>query len=489
MNTVRIETRENWLFPELCDVVRLFYGDVGISPDEGETRIVHASEPGAESCLLNGRVYKRREYACGDGDDISVKRERKRAAKNALFDCLSALSDFCPPWGSLTGIRPTRLMYEALARGSSTDEAEEWLQREFRVSKEKTSLLSEIIDMQRRLIYPDDGEFDLYIGIPFCVSRCAYCSFSSGEIGDGSLTQPYVDALSREISDMGALMRDMGMKIRAGYVGGGTPTSISARQLAGVLDSAMREFDGAREWTVEAGRPDTIDPEKLDMLRSRGVGRISVNPQTFSDDTLMLIGRNHTSADTFSAFDMARRAGFDHINMDVIAALPNETIDDFSNTIATVKALDPESVTVHSLAIKRGSKLHEYLTVQNDPHNQAGNGAAADMVNFARRELEAGGWQPYYMYRQKYMAGNLENVGYAKRGRACLYNIGNMEETASVLALGAGAITKWLFPRERRIERTPNVRNIGEYINRVDEMCLRKRALLSGAGVKREDRA
>lgn len=480
MNSVRLETKEAWLFPELCDVVRLFFGDISISPDEGETHIAHASEINAESCVLDGRICKRREYACGS-DALSATRERKRAAKNALFDCLAEVCDICPPWGSLTGIRPTRLMYEALSRGLSTDAAEEWLKREFRVSSEKTSLLHEIIDMQRGLIYPKDDEFDLYIGIPFCVTRCAYCSFSSGEIGNGSLTQPYVEALLREISEMGAFMRNSGMKLRAGYVGGGTPTSISARQLESVLNAAMREFDGAKEWTVEAGRPDTIDVEKLDMLKSCGVGRISVNPQTFSDATLRLIGRNHTSADTFAAFELARRAGFSNINMDIIAALPDETMDDFANTVTTVKSLNPESVTVHSLAIKRGSKLHEYLTVNNDPHNQAGNSLASDMVNFARRELEAGGWLPYYLYRQKYMAGNLENVGYARRGHACLYNVGNMEETSRVLALGAGAITKWLFPRERRIERTPNVRNIGEYISRVDEMCARKRALLGGA--------
>ncbi|MBQ3078889.1 MAG: coproporphyrinogen dehydrogenase HemZ [Clostridia bacterium] len=482
MTSIRLNTNEAWLYPEICEVIRLFLGDVEIREDAGETRITHIHEcvsPGvwresAESCLGRESVETKQTLSGG----LEEKRQIKRAAKTAVFLLLSKALNRMPPWGSLTGIRPTRLIYEAMEKGMSAGEAEKWVMDEFYVSKEKASLLTEIIEMQKGFITPEENTFDLYIGIPFCVTRCAYCSFASGEIGNGRLTEPYVEALTREIRSTSHLMKEMGLTLRAGYVGGGTPTAITCGQLERVLDEAMTAFPGAREWTVEAGRPDTIDSEKLRMLKRQAVSRISVNPQTFSNETLRVIGRAHTAEDTLKAYHLAREEGFDHINMDLIAALPGETYMDFERTLKIVTELNPESVTVHSLAIKRSSKLHERLTVEGSSHNQANAEDADNMIRLARNMLKDGGWKPYYLYRQKYMAGNLENVGYAKRGHACLYNIGNMEETAKVLALGAGAITKWLFPRERRIERAPNVKNIEEYIKRVDEMTERKRRLI-----------
>ena len=264
---------------------------------------------------------------------------------------------------------------------------------------------------------------------------------------------------------------------------GGTPTAIPCGELERVLSAAQAAFPGAVEWTVEAGRPDTIDRQKLEMLRRLGVGRISVNPQSFNDETLRRIGRAHTGEETVAAYRLARQLGFDDINMDLIAALPGETVADFAHTLDVVEALSPDSVTVHSLAIKRSSRLHEQLTVAGG-HTQINVEGAAEMIDMARERLTAAGYRPYYLYRQKYMAGNLENVGYARPGKACLYNIGNMEETVSVLALGAGAISKWLFDRALRIERAPNVRNIDEYIARVDEMVRRKRdVILQGTEV------
>jgi len=241
-----------------------------------------------------------------------------------------------------------------------------------------------------------------------------------------------------------------------------------------VLSAAQKYFPGAREWTVEAGRPDTIDRDKLTVMKEHEITRISVNPQTFSDETLRIIGRAHTSKDTLDAYRLAREMGFDHINMDLIAALPGEGMKEFENTLRITTDLHPESVTVHTLAIKRSSKLHE------QGYTQIGAEAADEMVTFARQTLTEAGYRPYYLYRQKYMAGNLENVGYALPRHACLYNIDNMEETTKILALGAGAITKWLYPRERRIERAPNVRNIEQYIARVAEMVERKRTLIDG---------
>ncbi|MBQ1256185.1 MAG: coproporphyrinogen dehydrogenase HemZ [Clostridia bacterium] len=481
ITSVRLTTNLEWLYPELCEVIRLFLGDIPIAPDAGETEIshIHTEENGlwTEKAVLNGE-FSRAHSANAVYGGLEEKRTLKRAAKTSLFLLMSDALKRMPPWGSLTGIRPTRLIYEGMSRGMTLEEAENWVREEFFVSEEKASLLREIVTMQKGIINPPADTFDLYIGIPFCVTRCAYCSFASGEIGNGKLTEPYVNALIQEIRETSEFMKTMNLKLRAGYMGGGTPTSLSASQLDRILQEAMHHFPDAVEWTVEAGRPDTIDKDKLLVIQKNNVERISVNPQTFKDETLKIIGRRHTSEETLKAFRLAREIGFDHINMDLIAALPGEDFADFERTLSIVTDLNPESVTVHSLAIKRSSKLHEQLTVMGTSHNQADCETADNMIRYARNTLTAGGWHPYYLYRQKYMAGNLENVGYAKKGKACLYNIGNMEETARVLALGAGAISKWIFPRERRIERAPNVKNIEEYISRVHEMTQRKKKLI-----------
>ena len=478
--TVRLETNEPALFGELADVIRIFY-PTSVKADEGDFCIRH--EGGIQEDRWQDRFYAlgfEHTYlaprrAVGE---LAIKRERKRAAKTGLFLLLKMISGQSPAWGSLTGIRPTRLLYERLEAGDTPAAAALYLREKFFVSEEKAGLLKEIERMQRGLRTVPPGQFDLYIGIPFCPTRCAYCSFSSGELGDGRLVEPYLAALSQEIRACGAMMREMGLSVRAAYMGGGTPTSLGAAQLARVLDEAQAAFPGAREWTVEAGRPDSITMEKLRAIRERGVERVCVNPQTFSDETLRRIGRAHTARETIAAYQLAREVGFADINMDLIAALPGETLEDFRRTLETTVSLAPESVTVHALAIKRSSRLHEQMHVQGGGHGLTPASEAEQMTALARKTLTAGGWKPYYLYRQKYMAGNLENVGYARPGMACLYNIGNMEETASVLALGAGAITKWLFDRARRIERAPNVKNIEAYIERVEEMAARKRALI-----------
>ena len=484
---IRIITDTPEFFSDLGDVLRLFYGDIQISLTDGETVFEHRfteaegrwidrwSGEGRESVL---------EQPAFTGTPVEVKRLRKRQVKLALYNLLKVLTGVRPPWGSLTGIRPTRLLYEAIEAGLSLEDAVQSVQTAYDVSPDRAALLGEIARMQAGIREAPANQFDLYIGIPFCKTRCSYCSFSAGEIGDGRRVAPYVDALLREISLCRELMAEAGYTLRAGYVGGGTPTAIPCADLEKILIAAQTAFPTAVEWTVEAGRPDTIDGEKLKMLKDRDIGRISVNPQTFNDETLKRIGRAHTGAETLEAYALARKLGFDDINMDLIAALPGETVADFRHTLDVVEGLRPESVTVHSLAIKRSSKLHEQLTVAGG-HTQTNAEGAAEMIATARNRLMGQGYRPYYLYRQKYMAGNLENVGYALPGKACLYNIGNMEETVSVLALGAGAISKWLFDRTLRIERAPNVRNIDEYIARVDEMVRRKRSvILSGEVAK-----
>ena len=481
---IRLVTDAPQFFSDLGDVLRLFYGDTPVSLDAGEVvfehRFTDADGLWTDAWTSQGQAASLSQPV-PTGSDLELKRLRKRQVKGALYELLKKLTGMRPPWGSLTGIRPTRLLYEGIESGLTLEESVRRVERDFDVTAEKAALLGEIARMQTGIREAAPDQFDLYIGIPFCRTRCSYCSFSAGEIGDGRLVEPYVAALLREIGLSRALMEEKGMRLRAGYIGGGTPTAIPCEALERVLTAAQGAFPGGVEWTVEAGRPDTIDAEKLRMLREHGVGRISVNPQTFNDETLKRIGRAHTGAETLAAFELARSLGFDDINMDVIAALPGETVGDFAHTLDVIESLAPESVTVHSLAIKRSSRLHEHLVVAGNGYGQIEAEGAGEMIDLARRRLMAGGWRPYYLYRQKYMAGNLENVGYAKPGKACLYNIGNMEETVSVLALGAGAITKWLFdPKDRdlRIERAPNVRNIEAYIARVDEMVQRKREVI-----------
>ena len=494
---IRILTDEPRFFSDLGDVLRLFYGDVAVSREEGDVVFEHhftdADGVWTDTWASQGKRCALSRPA-SDDMPLVVKRLRKRQVKQALYELLKSLTGMRPPWGSLTGIRPTRLLYEAMEEGMGLEQAVAHVTEAFDVAPDRAALLGEIAQMQQGLREAPPGCFDLYIGIPFCRTRCSYYSFSSGEIGDGRLVAPYVDALLREIELCKAMMEQAGLRLRAGYVGGGTPTAIPCADLERILAAAQAAFPGAVEWTVEAGRPDTIDGARLRMLKDRGVSRISVNPQTFNDDTLARIGRAHTGRETVEAYQLARALGFDDINMDVIAALPGEDVDDFARTLDVVQDLAPDSVTVHSLAIKRSSRLHEQLAVAGNGYGQVSRDGAAEMIAMARRGLTAGGWRPYYLYRQKYMAGNLENVGYARPGKACLYNIGNMEETVSVLALGAGAITKWLFDRREaseyddfrnrhdhsalRIERAPNVRNIEEYIRRVDEMVQRKRDVI-----------
>ena len=399
------------------------------------------------------------------------KRALRRLCKQTLYDLCRRLTGIHPPWGSMTGVRPTHLMLEALAEGLSPEEAINRLIRDFDVTREKAELLAEVAERQRLLPPPGDRWMDVYIGIPFCTTRCTYCSFSSGELGDGRLVPPYLDVLFREMDACAALLRDCGRNLRAVYVGGGTPTALAEGDFEQFLSRLLRCFPGAAEYTVEAGRPDTITRAKLRAVRQAGIGRISINPQTMNDRTLKIIGRAHTAAQVREAYALAREEQIGHINMDVIAGLPGENEADFACTMSEAEALRPESLTVHTLAIKRSSRM----SLENAPLPPGDLTAA-----MVRKGLETArnlGMSPYYLYRQKYMAGNLENIGYALPGHACLYNVDIMEETSHILAMGAGGISKRIWPEEGHITRAPNVSNIQEYIARVDEMIARKRAL------------
>ena len=408
-------------------------------------------------------------------DALHRRRAVRRLCRQTLYALCRETTGIHPPWGSLTGIRPTRLIYEQLEAGLPLEEAQARVIALFDVRPDKAELLGEIVRTQSLLPPPGDGWMDVYIGIPFCTTRCAYCSFSSGEIGKGKLVEPYLQALFTELEQGAGLIRESGRTLRAVYVGGGTPTALSAEQLERLLDLACGLFPGALEWTVEAGRPDTLSPEKLRVIRAHGVGRISINPQTMNDRTLQVIGRAHTARQVRDAYAMARAESFHHINMDVIAGLPGEGLEDFAVTMEAARELRPESLTVHTLAIKRSSRLH----LENAPLPAAS--VAEGMTEMGRAAAKALGMTPYYLYRQKYMAGNQENVGYALPGHACLYNVDIMEENTHILAFGAGGISKRIYPDEGHIGRAPNVSNIEQYIARVGEMVGRKRALFLSA--------
>ncbi len=396
------------------------------------------------------------------------RRAARRLCKQTLYDLLREMTGIHPPWGSLTGVRPTHLMLEALAEGLSPEAAVQRLVLDYDVTLSKAELLAEIAAVQRRLPAPGDAFMDVYIGIPFCTTRCAYCSFSSGEIGDGRLVGPYMESLEREIRSCAPLIRSTGRSLRALYVGGGTPTALPEKEFSRLLSLIREYFPGACETTVEAGRPDTLSRAKLRAVREAEISRISINPQTMNDRTLRIIGRAHTAQQVRDAYALAREEGIPHINMDVIAGLPGENESDFDHTLEEAVLLHPESLTVHTLAIKRSSRM----SLENAPLPDGE--MTSRMVSRGLETARSLGMVPYYLYRQKYMAGNLENTGYALPGHACLYNVDMMEETSHILALGAGGISKRIFPEEGHIERAPNVANIQEYISRVDEMARRK---------------
>lgn len=463
---------------DLCDVVRIFWGGAAFSINEpgGDVTVTHTEQVrhGVRFCRMEmtgeyaGAYEKSREVS---ENALLEKRFHKRLIKQCLYEIMKQAAGRTPPWGSLTGIRPTRLIYEGMSRGLTLDEAVEEAREIFDIQPEKAALLRQIVEVQSQMGEPKEKDVDLYVGIPFCVSRCAYCSFLSGEVGKGKQLPPYVDALEKEIAGTLRLIEEKGLIPRAFYMGGGTPTSLSAPLLNRVLSAVQPFIDKAKEVTVEAGRPDTIDEEKLRVIRDHGATRISINPQTMHDETLRRIGRRHTAAQTEAAYAMARKCGFRHINMDLIAGLPGEDLGMFLQTLAWSRALSPESLTVHTLSIKRSSLLHLWEA-------ELPEGAMVSaMVDAGRAEAESRGMRPYYLYRQKHMAGNLENVGYALPGHACLYNVDMMEETGHVMAVGAGAISKRVDPAIGRIERAPNVSEISQYIERTDEMLERKRAL------------
>ena len=403
-------------------------------------------------------------------EDADVRATRRILQRSYYLAAMQVL-DAAPPWGALSGVRPTKLSTRCLSGGGSEKDAERLLRETYFVSPARAKLC---VDASRhtieaaKLLDPDD--LSVYIGIPFCPTRCAYCSFVSQSIERfGEFLPAYLDALLREIAHTGALLKNSGFHIRTLYMGGGTPTTLSSTQMARLLDAINRNFDLSRclEFTVEGGRPDTLDPQKLCVIKDGGATRISINPQTMADDVLAAVGRKHTAAQTVEAFRQARAVGFEDINMDLIAGLPEDTPEKFADSLSQVLALNPSNVTVHTLALKKGADLFQRrvaLPSQAD---------VARMLEDAERALRADGFAPYYLYRQKYMSGSFENVGWCKPGYTGLYNIYMMEELHSILSLGGGGMNKINLPEEK-LARYHNPKYPQDYIQRIDTILRQK---------------
>lgn len=421
--------------------------------------------------------------SCVDADDSeakerahAIRKERKDIVKIALYKLLVKLTGKTLPWGNLTGIRPAKLAMGLIESGMKNTEAAQEMRERYMVSPQKTALAITIANREREIlkdIYYENG-YSLYVGIPFCPSICLYCSFSSYPLKQWkNRVNQYLEALCKEIKEVAAIMKAKGRKLDTVYIGGGTPTTLEPEQLKVLLDALMENFccENLAEFTIEAGRPDSITREKLMMIRNYPITRISVNPQTMNQETLDIIGRRHTVEETKQAFMLARECGFDNINMDLIVGLPGEDKIMVENTLNEVKALAPDSITVHSLAVKRAARLnifkdkYQEMTFEN-------NQEIMDMTMKTAYEMEMG---PYYLYRQKNMKGNFENVGYAKVDKAGIYNILIMEEKQPIIALGAGGSSKLVFDQGKRIERVENVKDVTNYIDRIDEMIERKR--------------
>lgn len=407
--------------------------------------------------------------------DGEGRKERKNVLKKLVYGTLSELTGQRLPWGNLTGIRPTKIPMRLLEEGWRNVDIARYMRETYETSSEKTALAITIANREREILKPVDYErgYSLYIGIPFCPSICLYCSFGSHVLKAWShMVEPYLEALFAELRFIAEQMR--GRTLDTVYIGGGTPTTLEPDQLYRLLAEVSDCFclDTVKEFTVEAGRPDTITRDKLAALRKFPVTRISINPQTMNQETLDLIGRKHTVEDVRRTYAEARELGFDNINMDLIIGLPGEGREQVAHTLAEMKKLSPDSLTVHSLALKRATRLNLF----KDRYEEISFENSAEIMRMTERcarEMEMG---PYYLYRQKNIAGNFENVGYAKLDKAGIYNILIMEEKQTIMAAGAGASTKFVFQHGERIERVENVKDLKNYVERIDEMLERKRA-------------
>ena len=501
---IKIKCQNERYTYDMYHIVKSFFPDAEINQTvDNEQESLVQIEVDRDSCFCCGacdkdmRQEEQFEVKSSETDQITDKREKKRYLNKKLYKWLVSITGEIHAWGDMTGVRPTKMIMEKLEENLTDDEIVRFMEDTYVVGEKKSRLGIEIAKREKEQLEKLDYEngYSLYIGIPFCPTTCSYCSFTSYPIAKWEKrTDEYVDALLKELSGIAELSQ--GKKLNTIYMGGGTPTTLSARQMDRVLTHLEENFcfDDLKEFTIEAGRPDSITREKLEVIYRHGVGRISINPQTMQQRTLDTIGRHHTVEDIVRVYHMARKIGFDNINMDLIAGLPGEHPEDMADTLRQIKELAPDSLTVHALAMKHGSRLTREKAARKQNEDQSEGDLMSnkqmaleleEMIDMASRCAEEMGLKPYYLYRQKNIAGNFENVGYAKVDKAGIYNILIMEEKQSIIAAGAGATTKVVLPYEipapgskngrmTNLIRIENVRDVGEYISRIYEMIERK---------------
>ncbi len=440
---------------------------------DGDDNVVIETVKENNLLTVRAKVYSKSledTYLAQDGEDMA------NAMSLLLYRVLSTLTGFEPSWGILYGVRPARLMHATVEK-LGVDGARDKFLSDY-VKPSKVDLALDVMEHENKIIsLSSDNSFSLYVSIPFCPSRCSYCSFVSHSIANATdLIEPYVDLLCKELEQNGLVAKELGLKLETIYFGGGTPTTLSAQQLDKLLSTIERSFDLStlREYTVEAGRPDTVTRAKLDTLMAHNVGRISINPQSFNDEVLKAVGRKHTVAQTIEAYNLAREVGFKNINMDFIAGLNGDTLDSFKASIDKAISLGAESVTVHNLALKSAA----YLVTENEFFDLSRRNATSAMIDYSADKLRSNGYYPYYMYRQSKSLGALENVGWCKDGMDCLYNVYMMDETHTVISAGAGAVTKLKNQQTGHIDRIYNFKYPYEYLNNFDEVLRRKQGII-----------
>ncbi len=436
---------------------------------DGGNRLEVEAIIGEETRMLSADVF-------ADESELSDKSELRIC--QLIFEALSDITGYTPPWGIQTGVRPSKLMLRLIDE-MGEEEALRYFREDLLVSEENTALAYTVAKTEEKIInLSEDNSFSLYVSIPFCPSRCSYCSFVSHSIDNANakrILPDYLEKLAEEIELTGQIATDLGLRLESIYFGGGTPGVLEAPQMDRLLGAIEKSFDlsSLREYTVEVGRPDTVTPEKLRILKLHNVGRISINPQTFNQSTLEEIGRNHSVEQSVKAYQLAKAYGFESINMDLIAGLPGESFEDFRSSVDTAISLSPENITVHTLALKRSSNLGTSGT------EVSGGNTAKKMLEYASERLGKSRYAPYYMYRQSKCVGNLENVGWCREGKDCLYNVFMMEECHTVLAVGAGAVTKLCEPGTTNVERIFNYKYPYEYISGFDKIIERKNGIKS----------
>ena len=466
---------------ELENLTRLFF------PNEKITVIRDFSEPQPPYIYteVSDKITISVNIGSFNKSETAVKKltddDNELVSAQLLYKLLCDFTGLTQPWGILTGVRPVKLL-RRLAEGSSEEQAVKKFEKDFFVSNEKIALSRETEHNERKILELSKPEsFSLYVGIPFCPSRCSYCSFVMASIERAEkLIEPYTKLLCEEIKQTAEIANKLGLRLETVYFGGGTPTTLSAEQLDTVLRTVNKSFDMStcREFTVEAGRPDTIDIAKLFALKENKVDRISINPQTVNDEVLKTIGRKHTAQQFFDAFELARKCGFDNINTDLIAGLPTDTPESFKNSLDSIVRLNAECITVHTLCMKRASRLTtEGVTLDLQQARDA-----REMLAYTQNILGQNEYIPYYMYRQSRMVGNLENVGWSKKGFESLYNVYVMDETHTILACGSGGVTKLKRNNPDYLERIFNFKYPYEYIDRFDELIQRKSGIMQFYG-------